>query len=400
MTEGAAMKAADFVDSRFGKITTNPISAWPHPYFLPADIPREVDLEPDTVAALARASAALGRLSGFALLVNDPELLLGPSMAQEALASSRIEGTEASLSEVLSSTDSDLPIEDDNLREVINYLKAATQGIELLEHWPLTQRFFCALHATLLTGTRGEEKYPGELRRSPVWIGSANARPETAKFIPPLPEELGALLDDWERFVNEPSTMPAVLRAALVHYQFETIHPFLDGNGRIGRLLIGFQLMNENVLPAPVLHISGYFEAHRPEYYRRLQGVRERAEIEEWVQFFCAAVEDAATRSSTRIRTLLELRERYREEARTERSSLPVLIDTIFRNPVITVGMLMDAAQISQPGAWKLIHKAEGRGWITSVGRWGKGGKERWLATEVWAAVTDGADFSEEGNPR
>ena len=390
------MRAADFTSSRFGALKTDPISAWPHPYFLPESIPRELDLERETIAAVARASTALGRLSGFALLVNDPELLLGPSMAQEALASSRIEGTEASLSEVLSLANEDLPINDDDLREVINYLKAASQGVELLKSWPLTQRFFCALHETLLTGTRGEEKFPGELRRSPVWIGSPTARHETAKFVPPLQGELGPLLTDWERFVNEPSTMPVVLRAALMHYQFETIHPFLDGNGRIGRLLIGFQLMNEDVLPAPVLHISGYFEAHRPQYYRRLQAVRERGEIEEWVQFFCAAVEDAATRSSTRIRTLLELRERYRQEARHDRSSLPVLIDTIFRNPVITVGKIMEAAAITQPGASKLVHKAEARGWVTSVGRWGRGGKERWLATDVWAAVTDGADFDDE----
>lgn len=389
------MRPSDFVSSRFGELKTDPVNPWPHPYYLPASIPRELALEPETIASVARASTALGRLSGFALLVNDPELLLGPSMAQEALASSRIEGTEASLSEVLSSANENLPIEDDNLREVANYLKAATQGIALLEKWPVTQRFLCALHKTLLTGARGEEKFPGELRHSPVWIGSTNARPETAKFGPPLDTELGPLLDDWERFVNQPSTMPPVLRAALMHYQFETIHPFLDGNGRIGRLLIGFQLMNEDVLPAPVLHISGYFEAHRPEYYARLQAVRERGEIEEWVQFFCAAVEDSATRSSTRIRTLLELRERYRQEARNERSSLPVLIDTIFRNPVITVAVIMDAAEITQPGASKLVHKAEARGWITSVGRWGRGGKERWLATEVWAAVTDGADFNE-----
>ncbi|WP_374946033.1 Fic family protein [Agreia sp.] len=387
------MRASDFTDARFGTLKTNPLSAWPHPYFLPTQLPRELALEPETMAAVARASIALGRLSGFALLVNDPELLLGPSMAQEALASSRIEGTEASLSEVLSSANENLPIEDDNLREVVNYLKAVTQGISLLETWPVTQRFFCALHETLLTGTRGEEKFPGELRRSPVWIGSANERPETAKFIPPHQDELGALLDDWERFVNEPSTMPAVLRAALMHYQFETIHPFLDGNGRIGRLLIGFQLMNDKELPAPVLHISGYFERHRLEYYRRLQAVRERGEIEEWVLFFCAAIEDAATRSSTRIRRLLELRERYRLEAHSDRSSLPALVDAIFRNPVVTVGTVMDAAGITQQGASKLVHKAEARGWITSVGRWGRGGKERWLATEVWAAVTEGADF-------
>ena len=179
------MRTELYVSTRFGELTTNPTGAWTHPYFLPAAIPRALQLSPESMAAVSRADIALGRLSGLAMLINDPELLLGPSMAQEALSSSRIEGTQASLSDVLSAESSDEPIEDENLREVNNYLDAAAQGRALLEKWPLTQRFFCALHATLLANVRGEEKFPGELRRSPVWIGSPNARPETARFIPP-----------------------------------------------------------------------------------------------------------------------------------------------------------------------------------------------------------------------
>jgi len=212
------MRATDFTSTRFGALRTMPGSTWTHAYFLPEPIPRELEMSPNTVAAVSRATLALGRLSGLALLINDPELLLGPSMAQEALASSRIEGTQASLSEVLAAEDDDVPIEDDDLREVSTYLDAVDQGINLLGQLPLTQRFFCALHKTLLTGVRGEEKYPGELRRSPVWIGSPDARPETAKFIPPHQDHLGDLIADWERFVNEPSNMPPVLRCALMHY--------------------------------------------------------------------------------------------------------------------------------------------------------------------------------------
>ncbi len=389
------MRPSNFTSTRFGALTTKPLSAWPHPYFLPVSIPRELTLEPETVAAVSRADLALGRLSGLALLIDDPALLLGPALAQEALASSRIEGTEASLSEVLSAENDDIPIENENLREVANYLRAIEQGTELIETWPLTLRFFCALHETLLSNVRGEEKSPGELRQSPVWIGSPNARPETARFIPPHQDELGALLADWERFVNEPSTMPPVLRGALTHYQFETIHPFLDGNGRIGRLLIGFELMHDKVLSAPILHISGYFETNRNEYYDRLQAVRERGEIDEWIQFFAAAVEHQANESAGRIRTLLDIRERYRAQVRGDRSQVADLIDILLKNPVVTVGAVVSALSVTQPTGSNLLRKAEALGWVRSAGRWGRGGKERWVAAEIWQAITR-SDFEEE----
>lgn len=389
------MRPSDFTSSRFGALTTKPLSSWPHVYFLPAPIPREVALEPETVAALSRADLALGRLSGLAMIIDNPTLLLGPALAQEALASSRIEGTEASLSEVLSAENEVTAIENENLREVANYLRAIEQGIELISTWPLTLRFFCALHETLLTNVRGEEKSPGELRRSPVWIGSPNARPETARFIPPHQDDLGELLADWERFVNEPSTMPTVLRGALMHYQFETIHPFLDGNGRIGRLLIGFELMHDKVLTAPILHISGYFETNRSQYYDRLQAVRERGEIDEWVQFFAAAVEHQANESAGRIRDLLSIRERYRAQVRGDRSQVADLIDVLLENPVVTVGSVVRALGVTQPTGSNMLHRAESLGWVRSVGRWGRGGKERWLAAEIWSAVTQ-TDFDEE----
>ncbi|WP_460802692.1 Fic family protein [Microbacterium sp. GXF6406] len=382
------MRASDFRSTRFGTLTTKPLSAWPHAYFLPAPIPREVELQPETVAALSRADLALGKLSGLAMIIDNPALLLGPALAQEALASSRIEGTEASLSEVLSAENDDVPIENENLREVANYLRAIEQGSELIQAWPLTLRFFCALHETLLTGVRVDEKFPGELCKSPVWIGSPNARPETARFIPPHHDDLGALLTDWERFVNEPSTMPAMLRGALMHYQFEEIHPFLDGNGRIGQLLIGFELMQDGILSAPILHISSYFESHRNEYYDRLQAVRERGEIDEWVQFFAAAVERQADESTGRISDLLEIRERYRTQVRGERSQVGALIDLLLENPVVTVAAVVRSLSVSQPTGSNLLRRAEELGWVRSAGRWGRGGKERWVATEIWHAVT------------
>lgn len=383
------MRIEDYADPTFGRVMTDPTGPWPHPYFLPASLPRALELLPATVSAVSRADLALGRLSGLAMLLGDPTLLLGPSMAAEALSSSRIEGTQASLSDVLSARSADDPIEDENLREVSNYLTSVDLGQQLLEKWPLTQRLFCALHESLLTGVRGEEKSPGEIRHSPVWIGSPDARPTTAKFIPPHQTRLGDLIADWERFVNEPPPMPAVVRAALAHYQFETIHPFLDGNGRIGRVIIGLQLMSDRVLDTPILPMSRYFEARRSEYYDRLQAVRERAEIDEWIQFFCAGIEQQANETAARIRALVGIRERYRRDTITDRSALVSVIDLIFRNPVVTVSSVQRFAAISQPTASAAIHKAEARGWLRSAGRWGRGGRERWIATEIWEAVTD-----------
>nr|WP_300265606.1 Fic family protein [Microbacterium sp.] len=371
----------------------DPIGPWPHPFFLPANLPRTLPLAPETASIVSRADIALGRLSGLAMLLGDPALLLGPSMTAEALSSSRIEGTQASLSDVLSARSAGEPIENENLREVANYLTSMDQGQQLLAKWPITQRLFCALHKTLLTNVRSEEKSPGEIRRSPVWIGSPDATPQSAKFIPPHQDRLGDAIADWERFVNEPSEMPPVIRAALAHYQFETIHPFLDGNGRIGRVLIGLQLMIDDVLDAPILPMSRYFERHRETYYQRLQAVRERAEIEEWVQFFCLGIEQQADETATRIRSLVELRERYRRQSINDRSALASVIDLVFRNPIVTVAAVQRFADVSQPTASAALRKAEARGWLRSAGRWGRGGRERWIATEIWAAVTDESAF-------
>ncbi len=387
------MRTSDFTSERFGVVARQAVGAWTHPYFLPAIMPRRLDLQMETVTAVSRATLELGNLGGLGQLVREPELLLGPSMAQEALASSRIEGTQASLSDVLSAETSDQPIIDHNLREVSSYLAAADVGVRLLQTLPLTQRFITELHAVLMRDVRGEEKSPGELRRSPVWIGSPDARPDTAKFIPPHQQHLPELLSDWERFVNDDgSALPIVVKSALMHYQFETIHPFLDGNGRIGRLLINFSLMADQVLPAPILHISGYFEAHRTEYYARLQGVRERGEIDEWIQFFSAGVAQRARESAERIRSLVEIRERYRDEVRGDRSALSGLVDVVFRNPVVTSDAVQRALGVSQPTASNLLRRAVERGWLEPRPRFGRGGRGRWVAVEVWDAVRSPLD--------
>lgn len=221
---------------------------------------------------------------------------------------------------------------------------------------PITQRLILQAHATLLTGVRGEQKMPGEFRRTPVWVGRAGVTPENAIFVPPLPKYLGELLTDWERFINEDDKrLPPLIQAALMHYQFETIHPFLDDNSRIGRLLINLLLIERKRPPLPLLYLSNYFETHRDEYYDRLQAVRERAEIDQWFTFFLQAVRAQADDAVHRSRRLVAIREAYHREAIKERSNLPRLVDIIVKNPFVTVKSIESQPKITNQGARNLI---------------------------------------------
>ncbi|MFT4124408.1 MAG: Fic family protein [Microbacteriaceae bacterium] len=358
------MDAAKFVDSELGSATREPGNKHAFTYYLPKPIPRGLELSGDVVGALSDADAALGHLQGLGMLITDPSLLIGPYLRREALASSRIEGTQASLSEVFQS-EIDVDARNDDTAEVSRYLQATQQAYELAKNLPITQRLILQVHTTLLTGVRGEEKLPGQFRTTPVWVGPAGATPQTAIFVPPLPRHLSDLISDWERFVNdEGKRLPALIQAALMHYQFETIHPFLDGNGRIGRLLINLLLMERGRLPLPLLYLSNYFETHRDEYYDRLQAVREKAEIEEWLTFFLRAVRAQADDAVNRSRTLVAIREEYHREAIKERSNLPRLVDIIVRNPFVTVKHIEEQLQLTNQGARNLIKNREARGWL------------------------------------
>lgn len=246
---------------------------------------------------------------------------------------------------------------------------------------PLTQRLILQVHRTLLTGVRGEEKSPGEFRRSPVWVGPPGSTPSTAPFVPPSHTHLGDLLRDWEYYVNEEGhTQPALIQAALMHYQFETIHPFLDGNGRIGRLLINVLLCERGRLTYPLLYLSHYFETNRAEYYEGLQGVRERGDIDTWLLYFLRAVRAQAEDAVSRSRRLIDLREEYHTEAIKERSNLPRLVEVIVRNPFVTVRHVQQQLGLTNQGARNLIRNAEARGWMQSIGARGRGGREHWVS--------------------
>jgi Fic family protein len=235
-----------------------------------------------------------------------------------------------------------------------------------------------------MQGVRGRDKRPGELRNTPVYLGSPTDSAETAVFVPPLPPSLPTLLTDWERFANEPPRLPILIQCALLHYQFETIHPYMDGNGRLGRLMIVLYLRERGLLPAPLLYVSAYLEENRREYYDRLQAVRERGEANEWIQFFLTAVTAQSEDAVGRAETLFDLRESYRAQLAGTRSRASEVVDLLFENPFVTARLISDRLSITTQGALNLIRTLEGKGWLSVIGTIGRGGRVYWFAPEVF----------------
>ena len=351
------MDPTRFVAPEWGRVVATGGPASYHT-FIPAALRRELALDADTVMLLSEADSALGRLAGAGRTLPDPHLLVNAYITREAVASSRIEGTQASVTEIFDAAVTGVTGRDD-VREVRNYITALQHGISRLEgRFPLSLRLIKEMHGLLLRNVRGHERTPGEFRQSQNWISSPDNRPVTARFVPPTKEEMWPALDDWEKYLHdEVPRLPLLVRCALLHYQFETIHPFLDGNGRIGRLFIILYLVDRSRLPAPVLYLSSYFEERKPEYYDCLQNVRERGDVTTWLQFFLRGVAAQAADAVERAEQLADLREEYRERIRGTRSRAAEVIDLLFANPVMTVRHVQQFLGVSQPGATNLLRQ-------------------------------------------
>jgi Fic family protein len=382
------MDPTKFVASEVGRVIKGP-GRWGFHAFVPAPIPRVLSLESETVLALSAADTSLGRLAGAGRLLPNPHVLVDPYVVREAVASSRIEGTKASLSEVFQASALGTSTPGSDVREVQNYVAALNAGLRRLAELPLCLRLIREVHGVLMEGVRGQERGPGEFRSTANWIGSPTGTPDNATFEPPLPDDMERALDDLERYLNDNVRLPVLIRCALLHYQFETIHPFLDGNGRLGRLLAVFYLVQQQVLPQPLLYLSAYFETHRGGYYDRLQAVRERGEIQEWLQFFLTAVAVQATDAIERAERLADLRERYRRDLAAVRSRAPEVMDLLMSNPFITVRQVQTSLGVTQPGALNLLRGIQGRGWLRDLGTIGRGGRAYWVAPEVLEAIAD-----------
>jgi Fic family protein len=356
--------------------------------YFPAPIPRRIDLSPGTIALLADAEAALGRLSGVGQLLSNPMLLVRPYQLREALASTRIEGTQASMMDILESEASGDPASPD-VEEVLNYVSALTWGLDQVEQIPLSVRLIRAMHARLMAGVRGRERSPGEIRTSQNWVGGGGSTIETTRFVPPPPEELPSLLADWERFAHDSTlTMPVLVQNALLHYQFETLHPFLDGNGRLGRLLIVFSLVQCGRLSAPLLYLSSSLEKDRDRYYESLQAVRERGDIGPWLTLFLEAVQTQSTDAIGRAQKIVALREEYRADAaKLGSSNGALLVDFLFESPVVSSIAVERRLAVTRPTALKLLRQAEQLGILRAIEP-GPRKQQRYIAHAIVSVVT------------
>jgi Fic family protein len=339
--------------------------------FIPAPLPPDPPLAFDAQLAtvLARAGTAVGRLDGVAATLPNPDLFVAMYVRREAVLSSQIEGTQSTLEDVLAyeidPQRTNLPRDID---EVVNYIGAMKYGLLRLDSLPLSLRLLREIHGHLMTGTRGGNKSPGEFRQSQNWIGGVRGLVD-ATFIPPPPHDMRAALDNLERFLHDSGGLDPLIVAALAHAQFETIHPFLDGNGRIGRLLVTFLLCHEKVLQRPVLYLSHYLKRHRATYYDRLMAVRLSGDWEGWLRFFLTGVAEVAREAEQTARQIVQLREDIRQRAQATKMSASAfrLLDHLFQQPFINVNAARDHLGVSYVAANGLIGELCENGVLTEI---------------------------------
>jgi Fic family protein len=330
--------------------------------FIPSELPPdpEIVMDQEMWNLLSQADRALGRLDGSTDALPNPDLFVFMYVRKEAVLSSQIEGTQASLIDVLEFESRALePDNPQDVEEVVNYVAAINHGLERLRTMPVSLRLIREIHQELMKGVRGAERNPGEFRRSQNWIGPGGCTLAGATYVPPPPYEMLRALDNLERFLHSPQPMPTLIKVGLAHAQFETIHPFLDGNGRTGRLLITFLLCEQNILQRPLLYISYYFKRYRAEYYDRLQAVRDQGDWEGWLKFFLRGVYEVAQEAAVTAREIVNLKEEHRQlvlsrMGRKSGNSIAVL-ESLYFKPIFTVEHVANITNLSYPNANALI---------------------------------------------
>ncbi len=377
------MEPQDIKNNGAGTVIRHPTG---YHYFVPADVPPKFPYDWELGKLLSRADTALGELSGLGRHLLNPHLLTNPSIAKEAVQSSRIEGTQASLTDVLQNqAAADPGARTPDLQEVRNYIAALEYGIERLNSLPLSLRLVRELHEKLLAGVAPPNVTPGQFRQSQNWVGPKGSTLMTAPYVPPALDEMDRLLGNWELYMDRREELPDLIQCAVLHEQFESIHPFLDGNGRVGRLMITLFLIERKRLAGPLLYLSDFIERNRQDYYDLLQRVRTHGEWVPWVRYFLTGVEETSRDACARADRLHALW----KEMRMAKMPAP-LVDQFFINPYLSLGKAMSVLEVTHPTATRELKKWEEAGWVREVtGRkWGK----LYLAERILQAIEQPVD--------
>jgi len=383
------MDRDDFEETAPGEIVPTTTPKGTYPAFRPAPLPPSISTD-QLITPLAEATQALGRLHGIGPRVGSREILIEPFIRKEALESSQIEGTHATLSDIYAYEAGQETLVDEERRqgtqEVLNYLHALTHGLDAVTAGePITTELLCEMHYRLLSGVRGDKADPGELRTTQNFIGSTPYI-QDARYVPPPPNDVPELLENVLEYANQETELHPLLRAGLIHYQFETIHPFLDGNGRLGRLLISLLLQRDGLLPEPYLYLSSYFNARRSEYVDHLLAVSQRGEWSEWLLFFLRGVQSQADEAHQRANLLVDLREKYQQRYQSERSgNILELVMRLFEEPYLDVNTAADWLAVEYSTANRLVGRLEADGILEELT-----GKERnrfYRASEVFNII-------------
>lgn len=367
------MKSEDFTSEAPGTLVSTTHGAQA---FVPDSIPRNLSLPSKTILLLADAESAVGRLGGTTAREFNPYLVGSPLLHREAILSSRMEGTvttpeQLALLEAETETEGRKPRGDEDTREVLNYVRAMHHGLDRLRELPVSLRLIREIHQVLLTGVRGERHEPGEFRRSQNFIrGPQSEKIEDARFVPPPVPQLKEGLGQFEKYLHDENPVdPALVRLALIHYQFETLHPFRDGNGRVGRLLIPLLMCSWERLDAPILYVSAFFERHRETYVDLLLRVSQDGDWIAWIDFFLRGVKKSAAEATDQAVALLDLRQRYHRQFQKSRASASLLrlIDRLFQSPSITIKQASELLNMTHQGAANNIHRLEDAGILREV---------------------------------
>ncbi len=330
--------------------------------FIPKPLPPNPPLiwDDELARLLALAERALGRLDGESDILPNPDLFVAMYVNKEAVQSSQIEGTQASLTDVVAfEAEAAEPENPQDVEEVVNYIAALNYGLSRLNTLPISNRLIREMHQRLLSGVRGSDKDPGEFRRVQNLIGARGDTFKTARYVPPPPDEMQRALSDLERYIHGDDRLPALLKIGLIHAQFEAIHPFLDGNGRIGRLLITLLLCERQILRRPLLYLSYYINANRPEYYACLQRIRDDGAWEDWLKFFLRGIHSVAQEAATTARAIVSMRERHRMlvmEALPRGAGRGLhLLEFLYVHPITTVRLVTQHEDVTPKAANQLI---------------------------------------------